>query len=169
MIISDMTAPLCGSLQTHLGTSDAVGSGHIIRAPKIGKLQCDDPVSGRRKAAPGFLCRTTLVRNGRDQKSLGTVSREAKNSETTHKSHSADKSFMSKLETKKKLSIWTACNGKTERRRRNSAALGGRSPAGDARLGIVRTHPKSGRSGPRENCYPLELCLQLLLRYPADT
>jgi len=32
LIISDMTAPLCGSLQTHLGTSDAVGGGHIINA-----------------------------------------------------------------------------------------------------------------------------------------
>ena len=29
---ADMTRPLCGSLQTHLGTSDAVGGGHIIRA-----------------------------------------------------------------------------------------------------------------------------------------
>lgn len=49
------------------------------------------------------------MRNGRDQKSLGTVSREAKNSETTHKSHSADKSFMSGLVAKKKLLIWTGC------------------------------------------------------------
>jgi hypothetical protein len=31
-----VTAPLCGSLQTHPGTLDAVGGGHIIRALAFG-------------------------------------------------------------------------------------------------------------------------------------
>jgi hypothetical protein len=33
VIISDMTALLCGSSQTHLGTSMPSGGGHIINAP----------------------------------------------------------------------------------------------------------------------------------------
>jgi len=32
VIISDMTAPLCGSSQTHLGTQMPSGGGYIIRA-----------------------------------------------------------------------------------------------------------------------------------------
>ena len=35
MIISDMTAPLCGYSQTHLGTSMSSGGGYIIRAERM--------------------------------------------------------------------------------------------------------------------------------------
>jgi hypothetical protein len=74
--------------------------------PAIEEVQCEDPAAWLKKIRTRAPVQTTLVRNSRDQKSLGTVSREAENSETTHKSRSADMSFMFGIEGKKKLSIW---------------------------------------------------------------
>ncbi|WP_210134478.1 hypothetical protein, partial [Pseudotabrizicola sediminis] len=56
VIISDMTAPLCGSIQTHLGTHMPPGGGYIINADQRCKSGFVSASESKECLINGFGC-----------------------------------------------------------------------------------------------------------------